>query len=158
MSMRWVFQGNPKRFNTIDAIKDPILQQKGITWLVKDGNGSKMSKEDIVFLYNSGGKKSGSILAKCAITSSVDVRPPDPDVQKYWTALAFEEYDRPFSRVWLKILEISSGFGLPYEEVETIKNIHGKVAGVYGKTNIQLDPESGDHIEKLWKSTDRNVL
>ena len=154
--IRWIFQGNPKRFNTKNAVNDPILQNKGITWRVKE-NGSKMEDEQTVFLYNTGGKKGGAILAKCQIISSVDVRPPDPDVQKHWTELAFEEWNGPESRVWLKILEISD-LGLPYESVESISNSHGKVVGSHGKTNIQLDPSAGRKIEQMWESINRQIL
>lgn len=89
----WIFQGNPKEFDIVKALKDKALK----TWRVK-AHKDRISKGDKVIVW-SGGKHAG-VYALATIDSDVQIL-PEPDIEKsyYKDQTVYEDKERIFLKI-----------------------------------------------------------
>lgn len=89
----WIFQGNPKIYDVIRALKDNILK----TWSVTR-HKDKIKIGDKVILWVAG-KRSGCY-ALCTVTSEIINRADDPIEQRYYTD---KSQNKPHDKVEIEI-------------------------------------------------------
>ncbi len=86
----WIFQGNPNRFDVLNALSDPALQSQ--CWQVNQ-HKDRVKLGDLALIWMSG--KEAGIYAVAEITSEPTVMSDLPGEEKYWV----NEEDRGAQRL-----------------------------------------------------------
>jgi len=137
----WIFQGNPKEFNFIDAMRSKSIDN----WTVST-HKDKIKVGDKVILWISG--KDAGCYALAKITSD----PADVSTSKdssYW----IKEDKNPY-KAGIKITFDALNHPLLWDEVEKIKGLKSLKVGVQG-TNFSA---TKDEYNIIWKQLDENHI
>lgn len=111
----WFFQANPNRYDILNALLDPALDNQG--WMVNQYQ-KEIKQGDLALIWISG-KESG-IYAVANVTSDPSFIVDPPEEEKYWTA----EEDKGKSRLRVKIKIVRKLINNPLLR-EELKNIEG---------------------------------
>ena len=141
----WVFQADPELFDVDSAIQDEVLQEQGMTWLVRQ-HSKKIKDGDEVLIYRTG--KNRAIIAECKVFDEPRVQPPDENVMKYWTEKAIKNGISPRNRCWIEILSFNLT-GITYSTIKDTPGLESVSIGSQG-TNIFIDPMERKILRKLW--------
>jgi len=77
----WIFQANPNRYDVLNALSDPEIQQH--RWQVNQ-HKKNINKGDIALIWMSG--KEAGIYAVAEIASDPSIMGEPPSEEKYWTS------------------------------------------------------------------------
>jgi len=138
----WIFQGNPKIYDVIQAIKDNMIK----TWWVKS-HKTKIKIGDKVILWTTG--ENPGCYALCEITSEVYEDFDDDDQDKYYVEKYFETRARvKSSRARLKITHSFIQNPIYYDQIRDIKVFENFKAGIQG-TTFSATKEQYEEIIKM---------
>jgi 5-methylcytosine-specific restriction protein B len=126
----WIFQGNPKKYNSIDAISDNALK----TWSVTSFK-PKIKKGDKAILWVTG-KKAGCY-ALCEITSEVYDGLDEKSEMKYYTS---DKENEISTKVKINITHNLSSKPITKKQIESIDELSNLKVGNQG-TNFSATEE-----------------
>jgi predicted Mrr-cat superfamily restriction endonuclease len=134
----WVFQGNPKIYNVIEALNDNMLT----TWSIK-AHDKKIKVGDKIILWVTG--KDQGCYALGEVTSEVYEGLDEEDQIKYYTEQSKNEISK---RVKIKITKNLSNSPLTKDEIENISELNELKVGNQG-TNFSATEEEYEILLEL---------
>jgi predicted RNA-binding protein with PUA-like domain len=112
----WIFQANPARYDILNALLDPTLNEQG--WMVNQHRDA-IKQGNIALIWMSG--REAGIYAVTEVISDPSFMVDPPEEEKYWT----NEKDKGQSRLRVKIKIVRKLVNSPIlrEELKNIKEL-----------------------------------
>jgi 5-methylcytosine-specific restriction endonuclease McrBC GTP-binding regulatory subunit McrB len=142
----WVFQGNPKIFNVIDAISDYALE----TWSVKAFK-DQIKKGDKVILWVTGEQK--GCYALCEVASDIYEGLDDEAEMKYYANRSLNEES---SRVKIKITHNFSNNPITMDQISSNDRLSKLKVGNQG-TNFSATQDEYNTILEMAEKMNKNI-
>lgn len=150
---KWIFQGNPKRFN-VDAY---LLDNEFITWSIRQEHLiEQIDIGDEVFIWRSDGddKGTGGIVARAEVISLPQEYVNDEESTQYW----YEDVTEAYLAVHLKVLEVEVENILKRTNLLEHDILHEiPILKIRNNTNYLLTEQLGEALAKEWKKVRVNI-
>ena len=140
----WIFQANPNRYDILNALLDPALDNK-LEWNVEK-HKKEIKQGDIALIWMSG--KEAGIYAVAEIASDPIILGDAPGAEKYWTS----DKDRGQSRLGVRIKIIKKLINNPLlrgelKNLEELENL--SILRFSQGTNFPVKDEEWKNISAL---------